>query len=937
MPILATKLFVPPPRLQAVHRPHLIERLDQGLGGRLTLICAPAGFGKTTLVSEWLASGAPPSPGRTHLACAWLALDEGDSDPTRFLMYLVAALQTIAPGLGEESLAALAASQPESQPPLEPVLTVLVNEMTAMAQNFVLVLDDYHTLDAPAVDRAVAFLIEHAPPQMHLVMTTREDPQLPLARLRARGQLTELRATDLRFREAEAAGFLNGVMRLELAPEEIAALEARTEGWIAGLQLAALSLQGRADPAPFVKAFAGDHRYIVDYLVEEVLGRQPPPLRRFLLQTSILDRLCGPLCDAVTGEAESSARLEFLERGNFFVVPLDDKRQWYRYHHLFAGVLAAHLRAEHPDLAPDLHRRASAWCEQNGLAAEAIYHALAAGDFARAAQLIEQEWVALARSRQQATLLAWIAALPADVLAERPVLGVVYAHVLLANGRIEGVAELLEGAERSLLAAGETHGQATAAPSAPQAMPAADGATLRRLPGMIAIARAGLALEGGDVAGCKRHARQALDLAPGDDLLTRGAAAGFLGLALWTGGELEAAHQVYAAGMAHLQRAGNTADVVGGAIVLADIRIVQGRLHDALRTYEGALQLAAAQGPATVRGTADMVVGMSELHLEHNDLLTANRLLQKSKEQGEHTGFPQFPYRWRVALARLKLAEGDPDAALDLLQAAEQHYVSDFHPNVQPIAAWKARVWVRQGRLDEATRWARQQGLGVDDDLTFLREFEHLTLARVLLARTLAGTPDHASEKTVAFLERLRQAAEAGGRTGRVIETLLLEALAWQVQGDIPAALAALERGLVLAEPQGYVRIFVDEGAAMAQLLRSAAARGVGPAPYVGKLLAAAGAAPAPGASLPPLPALSPVVTGLDLARPAPPPLGEPLSQREIQVLRLLKTELSGPEIAQELVVALSTLRSHTKAIYGKLEVNSRQAAVERAAELGLI
>ena len=378
MPILATKLYIPLPRTKVVLRPRLIERLNEGLHRKLTLISAPAGFGKTTLVSEWVAGCERP--------VAWLSLDEGDNDPTRFLTYLVAALQTIAPNIGEGVVSALQSPQP---PPTESILTTLLNEITAIPDNFVLVLDDYHVIDAKRIDDALTFLLEHLPPQMHLVITTREDPQLPLARLRARGQLTELRAADLRFTPAEAAEFLNQVMGLNLSAEEITALETRTEGWIAGLQLAALSMQGREDIPAFIRAFAGDNRYIVDYLVEEVLQRQPDHVRSFLLQTSILDRLNGPLCDAVTGQEEGNARLEALERGNFFVVPLDDRRHWYRYHHLFAEVLSAHLRAEQPDQVATLHRRASEWYEQHGSAADAIRHALAAEDFERAADLVE--------------------------------------------------------------------------------------------------------------------------------------------------------------------------------------------------------------------------------------------------------------------------------------------------------------------------------------------------------------------------------------------------------------------------------------------------------------------------------------------------------------------------------------------------------------------
>src|SRR5829696_206098 len=656
-PILATKLYVPPPRPEAVPRPHLIERLNEGLHRRLILVCAPAGFGKTTLLSEWVATLPRPA--------AWLSLDEGDNDPTRFLAYLVAALRTIAPNMGEGALGMLRSPQP---PPTESVTTVLLNEISTIPYDLVLVLDDYHVIDAEAVDEALAFVLEHMPPRMHLVMATREDPQLRLARLRARDQLTEVRAADLRFAPSEAAEFFDEVMGLELSAEEVVALEERTEGWIAGLQLAALSMRGREDVGGFIRAFAGDNRYIVDYLAEEVLGRQPERIRSFLLETSILERLSGPLCDVVTGQEDGDGTLDVLERGNFFVVPLDDRRRWYRFHHLFADVLFTHLMAERSDRVPTLHRRASEWYERNGWVAEAIRHALAAEDFERAADLVELAGPAMRRSRQEATLLGWLEALPDELLRFRPVLGVGYAHVLLASGTFEGVEERLRDAERWL----ETTADGRAWPDTPAAdMVVVDEEAYRRLPGEIAIARAGLALARGDVPATVSYARRALDVAPEDDHLTRGGAAGFLGLAYWTSGDLEAAHRTYADGMASLQRAGNTSDAINGAIALAAIRIAQGRLREAMRTYERALQLAMERGTPALRGTADMYVGMSEILRERNDLHAATQHLLRSKEMGEHTGFPENPYRWRVEMAGIRHAQGDLEGALEMLDEAE--------------------------------------------------------------------------------------------------------------------------------------------------------------------------------------------------------------------------------------------------------------------------
>lgn len=901
-PILATKLYLPRLRPHVVSRPRLIERLNEGLHHKLTLISAPAGFGKTTLVSEWVESNGLPT--------AWLSLDEGENDLNQFLMYLVAALQTIAPNIGEGALVALQSGQP---PLAEAILTALLNEITLLRDNLVLVLDDYHVIDAKLIDLALTYLVEHLPPQMRLVIATREDPHLPLARLRAKSQLTELRAADLRFTASEAATFLNQAMGLHLTAEDIAALETRTEGWITGLQLAALSMKGRQDIPGFIRAFTGDHRYIVDYLVEEVLQRQPEPVRSFLLQTSILDRMNGSLCDAVTGQENGAERLEALERGNFFVAPLDDKRHWYRYHHLFADVLSAHLMAEQPDQVSTLHRRASVWYEQNGLASDAIRHALAAKDFERAASLVELAVPEMRRSRQEGALLGWLRALPDELIHVRPVLSVGYAWALLAGGELEAAQVRLLEAERWLDTTADTSERQQALSAG---MVVVDEEEFRRLPGSIAIYRAALAQALGDVPETVKYARWALNFLPEDEHLGRGAAEALLGLAFWASGDLESARQTYAASITRMQRAGHLSDVLGGAIALADIQIAQGHLHQAMSTYERTLQMATEQGEPVLRGTADLYVGMSELHREHGDLHAAMQRLLRSKELGEGAGLPQNRYRWRVAMARLREVQGDLDGAISLLDEAERVYVGDFFPNVRPVAALKARMWVKQGRLGEALGWAREQGLSIEDDVSYLCEFEHITLARVLLARYKSDRVDRSMLEAMGLLDRLLLAAKEGERAGSILEILVLQALARYAQGDISAALMALQHALTLAEPEGYVRMFVDEGPPMATLLEKAAKHGIAPN-YVRRLLAAFGEA--------------------EEQAPVKQALIEPLSERELDVLRLLRTDLNGPEIARELIVSLNTLRTHTKNIYNKLGVNSRRAAVRRAEELDLL
>ena len=897
-PLLETKLHIPKRRRSLVERPRLSERLGRGADSALTLVSAPAGFGKTTLLTEWLAAATPH-----ERLVGWLSLDERDNDPVAFWTYLVAALRAAAPGTGVLSRL----QSPE--PPTELGLASLLNDLHAIPNDVVLVLDDYHLIDARAVHDGMTFLLEHIPPQLHLVITSRADPPLPLARLRARGELVEIRATDLRFTADEAAVYLNGVMGLTLTPHDVETLEERTEGWIAALQLAALSMQGRDDVAAFIMGFAGDDRYIVDYLAEEVLQRQPQDVKHFLLQTSILDRLSGALCDAVTGQDGGKATLAALERGNLFLVPLDDRRQWYRYHQLFADVLQAHLVDEQPDNVPDLHGRASTWYEHNGEAPEAIRHALAAADFERAAGLVELALPTMRRTRQEAVARSWLEALPDEVIRARPVLCVAFAGALLITGEVEGVEYRLRDADRWLRTTDDGH-------AAPEAMVVVDHEEFRHLPGAMESYRAALALIRGDVLGTVRHAERSLELAPDDDHLFRASAAGLLGLAYWTTGDLAAGHRAYAECTAGLYRAGHLSDTFGCAIALADIRLAQGRLGDAMRTYEQALQRAPEQGGSALRGTADMHVGMSEIERERDDLPGAREHLRRSQELGDNNGMPQNRHRWRIAMARVREAEGDLEGALELLDDAERLYVSDFFPNVRPIPALRARAWVAQGALGKAVAWARQQALSVEDDLSYLREFEHVTLTRVLLAQYTKERAESSLDEAIRLLARLLHAAEEGERTGSLIEILVLLSLAHQIRGDVSGALVPLERALTLAEPEGYVRIFVDEGPLMAAVLGAAVEREIAPQ-YARRLLTA--------------------LATPDHRTPAPQVLIDPLSERELDVLRLLGTDLGGPGIARELVVSLHTVRSHTKKIYAKLGVNNRREAVRRAEELDLI
>ena len=891
VPILATKLFAPLHRSQVVVRPRLIEQLNSGLpaGHKLTLVSAPAGFGKTTLVSEWIAQCGRPA--------AWLSLDGSDNDPARFISYLIAAIQTIKAGIGESLLAALHSPQPLQ---IEAILTTLLNEIPAIPENFLLVLDDYHSIDSQGVDQALAFIIEHQPQQMHLVIATREDPNLPLARLRARSQCNELRAADLRFAPAEAAEFLNRVMGLNLSEENIAALESRTEGWIAGLQLAAISMRGDKDAAKFIQSFTGSHRFVLDYLVEEVLGRQPGEIQNFLLRTSILERLCGSLCEAVletpTGSGQST--LKELEHANLFLIPLDNERRWYRYHHLFGDLLRQRLGQ--PKELPEYHLRASTWYEANNDLAEAFQHALAAEDFERAARLAEVAWQGMERNFQTAAWLGWVKKLPHAVVCSRPRLCVQLGWAFSDAGDLETSETCLQNAERAL--AGVT-----------------DQDESKFLPGNIALLRASNAQNQGNLAETVKYAQLSLQLIPEDDFYLRAQAVITLEFTHWATGNVEASLQAMYAWTDDMLRSGNQVFVIASAFAVADMQVILGRLDEAEETLRQATQQAEAQGQEAVFITAHHHLGLALLAHERGNEAVATQRLQTAADLGQRTTLVDWQHRWNLAQARLKESAGEWDAALDLLDEARRGYVKTAVPMLRPIEAHKARIYLKQGRLDKAQVWARKRGLSVKGDANYLGEYEHLTLARTRLAeRSFEGVGD--------LLERLLALAETQKRTESVIEILLTQALLHQAQGNQPRALAALERALTLTEPEGYIRIFVDEGEAMRLLISdlrvTIATRAHPLLGYIDRILA----------HFPQL-AEDNLQSKIQNRKSE---IVEPLSERELEVLRLLRSELSGPEIAERLIVSLNTLRTHTKNIFNKLGVTSRRAAVRRAEELDL-
>jgi LuxR family maltose regulon positive regulatory protein len=832
-----------------------------------------------------------------------VSLSEQDRYPVSFWSYVVTAVDRAAPGSGTRALDQLATST-------DTALAELVNELSVLSDDLTVVLDDYHLCDGPEVQAGMVFLLDHLPPQVHLIILSRADPNLPLPRLRARGELVEVRATDLRFTPEESTGYLNGLNGLHLNPTEVAALDGRTEGWAAAIQLAALSLRGRPDPSGFIADFAGDDRFVLDYLADEVLSRVAPETREFLLQTSILDRLTGPLCDAVTGGGRGRAMLESLERQNLFLIPLDDQRRWYRYHHLFADVLNAHLLEEAAHERPLLHQRASDWFAVHGDPESAIRHALAAGNTGRAADLVELAVPELRRLRKEDLILRWAGGLPATALQNRPVLAIGIVGALMASNQFDGVDTKLDDIENQL-----TH---------PESAAILDRDEYSRLPVVVETYRAALALIDGDLTATTSHAEAALSRASDGDLLSIAAASALIGLALWRQGDLDAAYTAYATAADHLGRADHVSDVLGCTIALADLATTRGRLRDAEQAVDRAL--AAAERAATVeppRGTADMHVAKSLFHLERNELASAAEHLRLADQLGETAGLPQNAYRWRVALARLRSAQGDTDSALDLLDEAERVQVGDFSPDVRPIAATRARVLADAGRTGEALRWADRSGVTGADPVSYLTEYEHATLVRVQLAAAArSGSPD---SDPIGLLDRLIADARTGGRNGSLVELLVLRSLASHAEGRASAAADALETALRLAEPEGYCRTITGEGPAMATLLGALGERHPH-WPYLQTLQSAIRRdQPLPGRR-----------GGLDSPLPAPDGVTEPLSARELEILRFLGSELDGPAIARVLSVSLSTVRTHTQHIYTKLAVNNRRAAIRRAHQLGL-
>ena len=911
--LLATKLHVPSPRPGLVPRPRLVAQLDERLAAGLVLVSAPAGFGKTSLLAEWARHGDRP--------VAWLSLDPGDNDPARFWRYLAAAMDRVRPGIAVQIGSP---TGPPSAPALDGLAMGLINALVAQPHDeVVLVLDDYHLIEAQSIHASLVFLVEHRPPELAVVLATRSDPLLPLARLRARGELAEIRAADLRFTTQEAAALLREAVGSEpaLPGTTPAILTSRTEGWAAGLQLAALSLRGRPDVDEFLRTFSGSHRHVLDFLTEEVLERQPEPVRLFMLETSVLERLSGDLCDAVIGRSDGQRMLEAVERANLFLVPLDDVRGWWRYHHLFADLLRARLAEDHPQRATTLHRKAGVWFEQHDLPDDAIRHALAADDTHRAARLIEQHVDALLLRSEAITLERWFSALPTELEASRPRLLLARARLALLSGRVQLAVAALDAAERAM---------STSAWNADEAFEPSVGrasSLLANVPATIPFIRAMLAELDGDAESTHRFASDALVHIDDDEPVLDALIRGHLAIAEWLRGRVDDAEDGFRSTISRCQTIGEPSLAAWASHHLVRVQRARGNLDAALHTCRQTLQeTAPADGPPLpAAGVAH--AGMAAISYQQDEIDAALRHATDAVALCRRLAYTPPLASALVTLAWARHAGGDPDGALDAIEEAHTVAPSTAVADLlNPVPAERARLLLAVGDVDAAVRWADERGLRADDQPTYARESEYLVFARLLLAQ---GRPSDA----LALLGHLRAAAADQERAGSLIEIKALQALALAATGEDTDAIEVLADALQLAHPQRWMRVFADEGRPMGNLLaqvtaarhQDQAATPTIPSDYLDRLVHALEPRPAAAA-----PQAGPPTLGL-------PSLIEPLSQRELEVLELLAQGKTNKDIASELYVATDTIKKHVTHILDKLGAANRTQAAVRARQHGLL
>ena len=888
-PILRTKLYFPATRPTLVNRPRLVERLDHGMRGPLTLISAPAGSGKTTLLSEWRAEKDG------HLPIAWLSLDANDNDPVRFLTYLVAALESLQPGLLTEAESLLETGE---MPTLEVITTSLIVDLQDFPRDFALVLDDYHIINTPSIHQVLSMLIDNLPPQMHLVLLTRADPPLPLARLRASGSLTEIRLAQLRFTQEEATAFLNEVMGLELTPEQVSALETRAEGWIAGLQLAALSMQGQdsANRAEFIQAFAGSHHYILDYLSEEAVNRQPPQVQRFLVRTSVLERMCGSLCDVLTGEDNGAETLAMLDRGNLFLIPLDDERRWYRYHHLFAEMLTNRLRTTMPDEVTKLNLVASTWYDQAGLSDEAIRHSLNARDFGNAGRLLRKNHLEVMYTRQLNTLESWLSAFPEPVIQADPWLGVVRLHVMWATGQRVGLRERAleaQAAMQALIARGE--------------MKEGDpdyawlwGETLSFL---------SLTHFGENQNEAIDLAKQAITMLP-SDVFPHGFALGALYIAYRDAGMIDESAETCRRAIQVTRALRYPSMLATATASLGYMLNVKGHLREAVRAHEETLQFAADHGLAGIFYFGIVHIGLAEFLREWNRLDEAEYHLNTGMALVKQGGLSILFINGMLNLAWLKHTQGDPKAALAVLEKM-RHECRNMGPNTYQdgYRDIRLRCLADLGEMDEVAAWLEEVDFSLESPLTFER-------ARVLLLAVRYLVQLERIDDAMRILNELEKFTRTAGHTAMLISVLVIQGMVFKPNRDGTRALESLEQALALGEPEGYIRTFVNEGEVMRGLLNQLQQKGKA-SNYVNRLLgvfAEQDAAVTPATRQPSL-----------------------LSGRELELLGLIAAGRTNREIANELYIAIGTVKRHTVNIFTKLNAANRTEAVALARQMGLI
>lgn len=897
LPLLSTKFILPPAGAKIIRRQRLLRLLDESLEQNvsLALICGPAGYGKTTIVSEWLRSSQHIRPDQY----AWLTLERSDDDLTHFLTYFVAALQNIQPGIGAGLLKLLQTHKPL---PLPSLATMLINELSEIPGRFFLVLDDYHLLGADAILNFMAFLVDHQPPQLCLVLVTRADPALPLSRLRARRQLVELRQEDLCFLPDEVSEFANQTMNLALAPEQLTFLTHKTEGWVSGLQLAALSLRAAQDRSAFLSAFSGEHGFIADYLVDEVLAHLPGYLCDFMLHTSLLERLSAPLCEAVTGQSDSHATLQQLVDANLFIVPLDNEHTWFRYHNLFADLLRKRLQSTQAEIIPELHRRASRWFEQHALTDLAIEHAIAGRDFEQAARLIEQVGERLLMYGDATSLLRWIEALPEEQMLARPLLGSLYGIALILRARPNQlVASLLEKMRNS---GNQDDCQGE----------------MNMLQGLLAIHQ-------GDAARAIQLAEKALQQLSPEHPFFRSLAADTLGMGHTLAWDIPAATRAFELVVEISNQSGNVMMAILALTNLSGFCYVRGQLHTAIATCYQILDMAnqriGSQTPIvgkTLLNLGEMLREQGDLDAALHYLLDAVRMMEVFSEVG-------LPVA-HLAVARVYLNKHDwqaaqtyIDKACQLAKATQTVLMDDRLAEVM-----QARLDLARGEVDQVVRWARRRGFldrqpeellaEASQNPAYLEVFigESLVLVRLLLAQ-------RQPEQALALIELLQNLVVKRKNQRRLLEVLVIKALALHQKGALDQALEILRQALSQAEPEGYVRTFVDDGEAMTRLLYQAASQGIFPT-YVGRLLAVL---------------VEEEQSARQAKRPPSEILIEALSERELEVLCLIADGLSNAEIAQRLCISLSTVKGHTSNIFGKLGVKNRAQAITRARSLDLL